>query len=170
MSELSFRFAEKKDCGRILSFIRKLSVYEKMENEVTATEELLEKQLFADRRAEVLFICEDGREIGFALFFHNFSTFVGKAGLYLEDFYIEPPFRGKGYGRATMRKLCQIARERDCGRVEWSCLDWNTKSIDFYLSLGARAMDEWTVYRLDEEAINRVADGCSETMGIDPKA
>ena len=148
MAELTFRFAEEKDCGLILYFIKELASYEKMLDEVVATEEILREWIFEKKKAEVIFACEDGKEIGFALFFHNFSTFLGRAGIYLEDLYVAPEYRGKGYGKALLKKLAQIAVERGCGRLEWWCLDWNRPSIDFYRSLGAEAMDEWTVYRI----------------------
>ncbi len=148
MAELSFRFAVREDTPLILSFIRALAAYEQMTDQVIATEELLAEQLFDRGNAEVLFALEDGKEVGFALFFHNFSTFLGRAGLYLEDLYVLPEHRGKGTGKALLRQLARIARERGCGRMEWWCLDWNRPSIDFYLSLGAEPMSDWTVYRL----------------------
>jgi len=148
MAELSFRFAVREDTPLILSFIRALAAYEQMADQVIATEELLAEQLFDRGNAEVLFALEDGKEVGFALFFHNFSTFLGRAGLYLEDLYVLPDHRGKGYGKALLRQLARIARERGYGRMEWWCLDWNRPSIDFYLSLGAEPMRDWTVYRL----------------------
>ena len=148
MAELSFRFAVREDTPLILSFIRALAAYEQMADQVIATEELLAEQLFDRGNAEVLFALEDGKEVGFALFFHNFSTFLGRAGLYLEDLYVLPEHRGRGYGKALLRQLARIARERGYGRMEWLCLDWNRPSIDFYLSLGAEPMRDWTVYRL----------------------
>ncbi len=153
MSELSFRFAEKKDCSLILYFIKKLAEYENMLSDVVATEELLEEWIFEKKKAEVIFPCEDGKEIGFALFFHNFSTFLGRSGIYLEDLYILPEYRHKGYGKATLKKLAEITVERNCGRLEWCCLDWNKPSIDFYLSLGSVPMNEWTTYRLTGETL-----------------
>jgi len=157
MKKLTFRNAEETDCGLILFFIRELAAYEKMLDEVVATEELLKEQLFQKRRAEVIFACEDGREIGFALFFHNFSTFVGRAGLYLEDLYVLPDYRGRGYGKALLKRLAAIAVERGCGRMEWVCLDWNRPSIDFYRSLGAQQMDEWAIFRLAGDALAAAA-------------
>ena len=148
MTELSFRFAVREDTPKILAFIRALAEYEQMADQVVATEELLAEQLFDRGSAEVLFALEDGKEVGFALFFHNFSTFLGRAGLYLEDLYVLPEHRGKGYGKALLQRLARIARERGCGRIEWWCLDWNKPSIDCYLSLGAEPMRDWTVYRL----------------------
>lgn len=129
----------------------------KMLDEVIATEDLLREWIFEKKKAEVIFACENGQEIGFALFFHNFSTFLGKAGIYLEDLYVKPEFRNKGYGKAILRKLAQIAVERDCGRLEWWCLDWNKPSIDFYLSLGAEAMNDWTVYRITGDTLKKLS-------------
>ena len=140
----------------ILDFIRQLAIYEKMEDEVVATEELLNEWIFDKKVAEVIFVLEDGVEVGFALFFHNFSTFLGKAGIYLEDLFVKPEYRGKGYGKALIKKLAEIAVERGCGRLEWSCLDWNQPSIDFYLSLGATPMDGWTVYRLTGKTLENL--------------
>lgn len=131
-----FRFAEEKDVSLILYFIKELAKYEEMLDEVVATEDLLREWIFEKKKAEVIFALKDGAEIGFALFFHNFSTFLGRSGIYLEDLYVKPEFRGKGYGKALLKKLAQIAVERGCGRLEWWCLDWNKPSIDFYLSLG----------------------------------
>ena len=153
----SFRNAEEKDCGKILFFIRELASYEKMSDEVVATEDLLREWLFEKRIAEVIFACEDGKEVGFALFFHNFSTFLGRAGIYLEDLYVMPEYRGKGYGKALLKQLARIAEERGCGRLEWWCLNWNRPSIDFYLSLGAIPMKDWTVYRITGETLKELA-------------
>lgn len=153
MNELSFRFTVPDDTPLILRFIRLLAEYEKMADLVTATEEELRRQLFEEKKAEVIFAVLDGKEIGFALFFHNFSTFLGRAGLYLEDLYILEEYRGKGYGKALFRELARVAVERGCGRFEWWCLDWNLPSIEFYRSMGARPMDEWTVYRIDGDTL-----------------
>ena len=147
-SEVDFRYAERKDVTLILNFIKELADYEKMLDEVVADEKTLEEWIFNKQKAEVIFALEDNKEVGFALFFHNFSTFLGKAGIYLEDLYVRPEYRGKGYGKAILKKLASIAVERGCGRLEWWCLDWNKSSIDFYLSLGAEPMSDWTVYRL----------------------
>ncbi|MGE4354260.1 MAG: N-acetyltransferase family protein, partial [Oscillospiraceae bacterium] len=136
--------------------IKQLAAYEHLEDDVVATEELLEAWLFDKNKAEVIFALEEGREVGFALFFHNFSTFLGRAGIYLEDLFVLNECRGQGYGKALLMQLAHIARERGCGRLEWSCLDWNKPSIDFYLSLGAKPMDEWTLYRLTGDALNRL--------------
>ena len=148
MEELSFRYAEEKDVSTILFFIKELAAYEQMLDDVVATEELLKEWIFEKKKAEVIFAVVKGMDIGFALFFHNFSTFLGRAGIYLEDLYVIPAFRGKGYGKALLRELARIAVERGCGRLEWWCLDWNKASIGFYLSLGAEPMKDWTVYRI----------------------
>lgn len=153
MSDISFRFASPEDCPLILSFIKALAEYEKMSDQVVATEELLREWIFEKGKAEVIFPVVDGEEVGFALFFHNFSTFLGRAGIYLEDLFIKPEHRGKGYGKSTLQQLGRIALERGCGRLEWACLDWNRPSIDFYLSLDAKPMDEWTVYRLAGDSL-----------------
>lgn len=157
MDTLDFRYAERADVELILSFIKALAQYEKMENEVVATAALLEEWLFDKQKAEVLFAMADGREVGFALFFHNFSTFLGRSGVYLEDLYVLPPYRGRGYGKGILKKLAQIAVERECGRLEWWCLDWNKPSIDFYLSLGAQPMEDWTVYRITGSTLEALA-------------
>ena len=158
MNELVFRYAARSDCGTILHFIRELAIYEDMLDQVVATEELLREWIFEKKKAEVLFACVDGKEVGFALFFHNFSTFLGRAGLYLEDLFVLPEYRGKGYGKAILKRLAKIAVERGCGRLEWACLDWNRPSIDFYLSLGAVPMDEWTTYRVTGETLQKLAE------------
>lgn len=148
---MNYRYANIKDVDLILFFIRQLAEYENMENEVVATPELLKEWLFEKKVAEVIFAVEKEKEVGFALFFHNFSTFLGKAGIYLEDLFVLPEFRGKGHGKNLLKILSQIAVERGCGRVEWCCLDWNKPSIDFYKSFGAVPMDDWTIYRLTGE-------------------
>ena len=157
MSDIVIRQAEPGDEGKILRFIEGLAEYEHMENDVVATEELLREWIFEKQKAEVLFAIMDGKEVGFALFFHNFSTFLGRAGIYLEDLFVLPEHRGQGCGKALLKKLAQIAVERGCGRLEWSCLDWNQPSIDFYLSLSAKPMDEWTAYRLTGETLLNMA-------------
>ena len=129
-----------------------------MLDEVVATEELLKEWLFEKKKAEVIFALEDGVEVGFALFFHNFSTFLGRAGIYLEDLFVKPEYRGKGYGKSLLKKLAQIAVERGCGRLEWWCLDWNKPSIDFYRSMGAEPMDEWTTYRISGDTLKKMAE------------
>ena len=156
--KLSFRYAERKDTALILTFIKELARYEKMENEVIATEALLDEWLFDKKKAEVIFAVVDNKEIGFALFFHNFSTFLGRAGIYLEDLYVLPEYRGMGYGKGLLKKLAEIAVERGCGRLEWWCLDWNQPSIDFYLSLGAEPMKDWTVYRIAGDTLRNMAE------------
>jgi len=156
---IKIRFAERNDCGLILEFIRKLAEYERLDNEVVASEELLAEWLFDKKTAEVIFAVEDGGEIGFALFFPSFSTFLGRAGLYLEDIYILPECRGRGIGTAMLRKLAAITVERGYGRFEWACLDWNTPAIDFYRSLGAEPMSDWTTYRLSGETLTKFASG-----------
>lgn len=152
-----FRFAEEEDTPLILQFIRELADYEGMLGEVVADEATLKEWIFRKQKAEVLFVLADGREVGFALFFHNFSTFLGRAGLYLEDLYVKPEYRGRGYGKAILKKLAAIAVERGCGRLEWWCLDWNRPSIDFYLSLGAQPMEDWTVYRITGDTLTSLA-------------
>ncbi|MDM8202344.1 GNAT family N-acetyltransferase [Allofournierella massiliensis] len=152
-----FRFAEEEDTPLILQFIRELADYEGMLGEVVADEATLKEWIFRKQKAEVLFVLADGREVGFALFFHNFSTFLGRAGLYLEDLYVKPEYRGRGYGKAILKKLAAIAMERGCGRLEWWCLDWNRPSIDFYLSLGAQPMEDWTVYRITGDTLTSLA-------------
>ena len=156
--DLTFRFAVEQDTPLILNFIKELADYEHMLDQVVADEATLADQLFQKKNAEVLFALENGREVGFALFFHNFSTFLGRSGLYLEDLYVRPDCRGKGYGKAILQKLASIAVERGCGRLEWWCLDWNKPSIDFYLSLGAEPMSGWTVYRLTGDTLKNLAD------------
>lgn len=155
---LTFRNAERKDTLLILQFIKELADYEKMLNEVLADEATLETWIFDKQKAEVIFAVEDEKEVGFALFFHNFSTFLGRAGIYLEDLYVKPECRGKGYGKALLKKLASVAVERCCGRLEWWCLDWNKPSIDFYLSLGAEAMSDWTVYRIAGDTLAQLAE------------
>ena len=154
----TYRFAQRGDEGIILDFIRRLAEYEKMSDEVVATEELLTEWIFDKNKAEVIFaIDESGKEVGFALFFHNFSTFLGRAGIYLEDLFVLPEYRGKGYGKGLLRQLAKIAVERKCGRLDWWCLDWNQPSIDFYKSLGAVPMDEWTTFRIAGETLTELA-------------
>ncbi len=155
---MEFRYAERKDAALILQFIKELADHEKLLHEVVADEKTLEEWIFEKQKAEVLFLLEGDKEIGFALFFHNFSTFLGRAGIYLEDLYVRPEHRGKGYGKAILKKLAAIAVERGCGRLEWWCLDWNRSSIDFYLSLGAEPMSDWTVYRIAGETLKNLAE------------
>ena len=156
--QLTFRFAVEQDTPLILQFIRELADYEHMLEQVVADETTLADQLFHRKNAEVLLALEDGRAVGFALFFHNFSTFLGRSGLYLEDLFVLPECRGRGYGKAILQRLAAIAVERGCGRMEWWCLDWNRPSIDFYLSLGAEPMWDWTVYRLAGDTLRHLAE------------
>jgi len=159
---MKIRYAEETDTRMILDFIRKLAVYEKLESEHIATPELLKEWIFEKKKAEVIFAMEEDKEVGFALFFHNFSTFLGRAGIYLEDLFVLPEYRGKGYGKGLLCKLAEITCERGCGRLEWSCLDWNQPSIDFYKSMGAVPMDEWTVYRVTGEILVNMAKEAKE--------
>ena len=154
---MEFRIAERKDCALILSFIKELAKYEQLENEVVATEKLLEEWIFDKNKAEVLFVLEEGKEVGFALYFHNFSTFLGRAGIHLEDLFVLPEYRGKGYGKAILKKLAQITVQRGCGRLEWCCLDWNTPSINFYESLKAKPLSEWMIFRVTGDTLNELA-------------
>ncbi|MCG8507170.1 MAG: GNAT family N-acetyltransferase [Sphingomonadales bacterium] len=160
MSDITIRPANEADVPLILRFIRELAIYEKLEHEVVATEDGLRTTLFGVKpAAEVLIASLRGEPVGFALFFSNFSTFLGQAGLYLEDLYVVPEARGKGAGLALLRELARIAIARGYGRLEWWVLDWNQPSIDFYKALGAEPMDDWTVYRLGGEAMQRLAAG-----------
>ena len=156
--ETVFRYADRNDVPLILGFVKELADYEQLQDEVVADEKTLEEWIFDRQKAEVIFALEDGKEVGYALFFHNFSTFLGRAGIYLEDLYIQPEYRGRGHGKGLLKKLASIAVERGCGRLEWSCLDWNKPSIDFYLSLGAQPMSDWTVYRLAGNTLTELAE------------
>lgn len=151
------REANSSDINLIFDFICDLADYEKLRHDVTATPEILHESIFVKKQAEVLIAELDGVPVGFALYFHNFSTFKGKACLYLEDIFIKPQYRGKGFGKAIFNRLAQIAVERGCDRFDWAVLDWNEPSINFYKSLGAFPMDEWTVFRLTGDALKRVA-------------
>jgi len=155
---ISFRTAHREDCALILRFIRSLAKYEKMLDDVTANEQILEEWLFNKKSATVIFAILDGKEVGFALYFTNFSTFLGKAGLYLEDLFVVPEHRGKGIGKALLKELAKIAVDFGYGRMEWICLDWNQPSIDFYKSLDAEAIDEWTIYRLSKDTLSALAE------------
>ena len=155
---MNFRFAKREDCALILYFIKELASYEKMLDEVVADEKTLEEWIFDKQKAEVIFVMENEKKVGFALFFHNFSTFLGRAGIYLEDLFVLPEFRGRGYGKALLKRLAAITVERGCGRLEWWCLDWNKPSIDFYLSLGAEPMSDWTTYRITGDTLRRMAE------------
>lgn len=155
---VSFRFATKQDVALLLKFIRALAEYEHMLDKVVASEEILGQWLFEKGIAEAFFVLEEEKEVGFALYFHNFSTFLGRGGIYLEDLFVLPAYRGRGYGKAILRRLAQVALDRGCGRLEWACLDWNQPSIDFYCSLGAVALDDWTVYRVSGETLKQLAE------------
>lgn len=156
---MNFRFAEEQDIPKILEFIKELAEYEKMSEQVVATEELLKEWIFDKKKAEVIFAEIGGETAGFALFFHNFSTFLGRAGIYLEDLFVKPQYRGQGCGKALIKQLAKITITRGCGRLEWCCLDWNTPSICFYKSLGAQQMDDWTTYRVSGDSLNKLAEG-----------
>lgn len=161
-TQAEFRFAQRADISAILTFIRELAEYEQMLDQVVATPELLDEWLFQKQKAEVLLAEADGTPVGMALFFHNFSTFLGRAGIYLEDLYVRPACRGLGIGKGLLAQLARIAVERGCGRLEWSCLDWNQPSIDFYRSLGAVPMSDWTVYRLTGDTLTALAGNASQ--------
>lgn len=154
---VEIRKAERQDVPLLLTFIRGIARYAQMEDEVIASVEVLEREMFDENRAEAVFAVVDGREVGFALYFYNFSTFIGHSGLYLEDLFVWPEERGKGYGKALLLHLVKTAREHHCGRMEWMSLDWNKPSNDFYRSLGAVPIDDCTVYRLDAAAIERLS-------------
>jgi GNAT superfamily N-acetyltransferase len=157
--DFQIRPARVEDVPIILELIRDLATYERAPNEVVATEEQLVDVLFGERRvAEVLLAFEGESSVGFAVYFYNFSTWLGRPGLYLEDLFVKPEKRGKGYGRGLLVELAKIARDRGCGRMEWAVLDWNEPAIKFYRALGARPMDEWTVFRLTRDGISKLAD------------
>lgn len=155
--DFTIRFAREEDTPLILRFIKELADYEEMLDQVVATEEILRTSIFEKKQAEVIIGEYQGVPVGFALFFHNFSTFLGKANLYLEDLYVTPEARGKGFGRVLLAFLGKIAVDRGCGRLDWWCLDWNTTSIDFYLEMGAKPMNEWTVYRVEGQSLEGLA-------------
>ncbi len=158
MPELEIRFATEDDVPLILAFIRELAEYERLSHEVVATEEALRDSLFGNRRfAEVLLGYRGGSPVAFALFFHTFSTFLGKPGIYLEDLYVRPEFRGAGAGRALLVHLARLAKDRGCGRLEWSVLDWNEPAIRFYRGIGASPVGGWTVYRVTGKALEDLA-------------
>lgn len=158
-SKCNIRPAEPHEAELVLDFIKRLADYEKCADEVVADEATLYHSLFVEHSAEVVFAEEEGTVVGFALFFHNFSTFVGRKGLYLEDLFVLPEKRGRGYGKALLKYLARVAVERNCGRMEWICLDWNKPAIEVYRSIGAIPMDEWTVQRMDESVLTRFAEG-----------
>ncbi|MBI3659036.1 GNAT family N-acetyltransferase [Candidatus Acetothermia bacterium] len=156
--DFELRFAESSDVSLILSLIRELAEYEKLLHEVVATEEILRETLFGSRRvAEVILGFYKQKPVSFAIFFHNYSTFLGQPGLYLEDLFVKPEMRGKGFGKALLSYLAKLAKERGCGRFEWWVLDWNEPAIGFYKKLGAVPMNDWTVYRVTGEALDKLA-------------
>lgn len=157
MGDFSIRFAAREDIPAVLGFIRALAAYENMEDQVIANEALLETWIFEKKRAEVLLAFEGETPVGFALFFHNFSTWLGRAGIYLEDLFVLPEYRGKGYGKLLLKRLARIAVQRGCGRLEWACLDWNEPAIAFYKAVGAAPLDEWTTYRVTGDALLSLA-------------
>lgn len=154
----TIRFAEKRDTELILKFIRGLAEYEKLSHEVVATEDILRKSLFEQKAGEVIIGEYNKEPVGFALFFHNFSTFLGRPGLYLEDLFIIPEMRGKGFGKTMLAFLAKVAVDRNCGRFEWWCLDWNEPSVEFYKGIGAVPMEEWTTFRLTGEGLQDLAE------------
>lgn len=151
INDFNIRFATEEDLGLILQFIKDLAEYEHMSDQVVATEELLKEYLFQQKKAEVIIGEYQQKPVSFALFFHNFSTFLGRPGIYLEDLFVKPEMRGKGFGKATLSFLSKLVEERNYGRLEWACLDWNEPSIRFYKKIGAKPMDDWTVYRIQNE-------------------
>ena len=156
--KLKIRFATVKDVPLILLLIKELAAYEKLDNEVTATEEMLKESLFTGRKnAEVIIGEYAGSPVAFALFFHNFSTFLGKNGIYLKDLYVKSEFRGKGFGKTMLAYLAKLAKDRNCGRLEWWCLDWNKPALNFYKSIGAEPMEDWTVQRVAGKALDKLA-------------
>ncbi|MBM7686574.1 GNAT family N-acetyltransferase [Defluviitalea raffinosedens] len=157
LDDFKLRLAERKDVPLILEFIKELADYEKMLDEVVATEEILTESLFEKKAAEVVIGEYQNKPVAFALFFHNFSTFLGRPGIYLEDLYVKPEMRGKGIGKMMLSFLAHLCVERKCGRLEWWCLDWNEPSIQFYKKMGAVPMDEWTVYRVTGDALDQLA-------------
>lgn len=156
--EFKIRIAKEEDTSLILKFIKELADYEKLLSEVVATEDILRESLFKRNMAEVIIGELNGKPIGFALFFHNFSTFLGKPGIYLEDLYIKPAFRGREFGKQMLGYLANLCEERDCGRLEWWCLDWNKSSIEFYKKLGAEPMDNWTTFRITGESLKKLSE------------
>lgn len=157
MEEFFIRQATAEDMPLVLTLIRELAAYEKLEDQVEATLDTLNEWIVEKQKAEVLLGIWNGEPVEYALFFHNFSTFLGRSGIYLEDIYVRPYARGKGFGKAFFRHLAGLCLERGCGRLEWCCLDWNKPSIDFYRSMGAQAMDEWTIYRLSKAQLEELA-------------
>ncbi|MEG0289769.1 MAG: GNAT family N-acetyltransferase [Erysipelotrichaceae bacterium] len=154
-NKLTFMKGKESDIELILSYIIKLAEYEKLANEVVATSTSLKEWLFDKEKAEVMFALLDGQPIGMALFYHSFSTFLGRSGIYLEDLFVDVEYRGLGYGKQILKELARITLERGCGRLEWVCINWNQSSIDFYEAQGAIALNEWTTFRMDEEALKK---------------
>ena len=157
MKNRKTRFATESDLSLILKFIKDLAEYEKMSKDVVATEIDLKEWLFEKKIAKVIFALDGEKEVGFALYFYNFSTFLGKAGVYLEDLFVLPDYRGKGYGKLLLKTLAKIVVDEGLKRLEWCCLNWNTPSLDFYTSLGAEKKDEWTTFRLSGKALTELA-------------
>lgn len=156
---MNIRFATERDVPKIMFFIKELAQYEKMSDDVVATEEMLRREIFEKKNAEVIFALDENmREVGFALFFTTFSTFLGRAGIHLEDLYVLPEERGRGHGKALLKYLARLCADRGCGRLEWTCLNWNTPSLDFYRALGAETMDEWTSLRVSGVALLKLAE------------
>ena len=156
MSEFTIRPAAAEDMPLVLTLIRELAVYEKLEDRVTATLDTLHEWIVEKKKAEVVLGEWNGEAVGYALYFHNFSTFLGRSGIYLEDIYVRPSYRGRGFGKAFFRHLAALCLKRGCGRLEWCCLDWNKPSIDFYQSMGAVPLEDWTIYRLSEDALRKL--------------
>jgi GNAT superfamily N-acetyltransferase len=164
INKFNIRPAKENEAVKILELIKRLAEYEKCLPEVVADEATIYHSVFVEKAAEVVFAEEDGNIIGFALFFHNFSTFVGRKGLYIEDLFVIPEKRGMGYGKALLKYLAKLAVERNCGRMEWICLDWNKPALNVYRSIGAIPMDEWTIQRLSEEKLKKFANGDFQKM------
>ncbi|TYQ12750.1 UNVERIFIED_CONTAM: putative acetyltransferase [Acetivibrio alkalicellulosi] len=158
MNNHSFRYAKEDDTKLVLMFLKELAKYENMEDKVVITEYTLRKWLFEENKVEVIFALKNSEEIGFALFFYTYSSFSGKAGLFIEDLFVKPEYRNKGYGKALIKKLASIAMEKGCQKLDWLCLDWNKPSIDFYLSLGAQPLNDWTKYQITDEALKDLVD------------
>ncbi|MCW4018331.1 MAG: GNAT family N-acetyltransferase [Candidatus Bathyarchaeota archaeon] len=151
IGELTIRFAEEEDASTIFEMVKELATYENLLDQLEATEQLIEQELFQRKIAEALIAEYQGKAVGYAIFFQSFSSFVGRRGIYIEDLYVKPEMRGKGFGKALFSAIAELAMARNCGRLEWACLDWNAPSIEFYKKTGASAMDQWTVYRLTDK-------------------
>jgi len=154
--QITYRQAQRSDVALVLDFVRQLAAYEHLLDKVIATEQDLEQWLFDKQLVQALFVLVDGQEVGFALYFYNYSSFLGKAGLYIEDLFVQPAWRGQGLGKGLLQQLAQRALAAGCGRMEWACLDWNQPSIDFYLSLGAVPLADWTSYRLGVDELQKL--------------